>query len=337
MRRAGWLALCLSAALTAAFIGRFDAGAEAAGGAEAKPNRGVVQFTLCGPQDQCPDQYCLQPHEFEYTLTRRRSVEGLGVDLFDLRFPSPVVSETPENNTVVAEYYRPRGPGPFPGAIVLDILGGDQTLGRMQSSVLAQNGVAALFVQMAYYGPRRPPGSRLRLVSPDLNQSLRAVRQTVLDVRRASAWLATQPEIDAERLGIVGTSLGSFMGSLSAEMEPRFKRVVIALGGGGLVDAFYEHPRAYPLRTLYEAMGGSKEKLAAQLAPADPLTCAANLKGRKVLMIGASRDEVVPPAATKRLWEAVGKPKILWYDATHTGAALFMGQAMKETIKHLKE
>ena len=32
---------------------------------------------------------------------------------------------------------------------------------------LAQKQIAALFVQMAYYGPRRPPGSNLRLLSTD--------------------------------------------------------------------------------------------------------------------------------------------------------------------------
>ncbi len=309
----------------------------AADDADPKPSRGTVQFALCGPQDRCPAEYCLEPHEFGYTLNLRRSVAGIGVDLYDLKFPSAVVTETKENNTVVGEYYRPQGKGPFPGIIVLDILGGDQTLGRLQASMFAQNGIAALFVQMAYYGPRRPPGSKLRLVSPDLEHSLKAVQQTVLDVRRAGAWLAAQPEIDGERLGIVGTSLGSFMGSLSAEMEPRFKRVAIVLGGGGLADAFYDHPRAYALRTLYEVMGGSKEKLAARIAPIDPLTAAANLKGRKVIMIGASRDEIVPPAATKRLWEALGQPKILWYDATHVGAAAFMGTAMKEVVKHFKE
>jgi dienelactone hydrolase len=298
---------------------------------------GSVRFELAGPQDNVPGEYCLKPHEFDYWLTRRRSLAGIKVDLYDLKFPSVVESETPQNNTVVCEYYRPEQGGPFPGVIVLDILGGDQTLGRSQASLFAQNGVAALFMQMAYYGPRRPPGSRLRLVSTDLEHSLKAVRQTVLDVRRAAAWLAARTEIDPDRLGICGTSLGSFMGSLAAEMEPRLKRVAIVLGGGGLVDAFYDHPRAYALRTLYEVMGGSKEKLQARLAIVDPLTRAENLKDRKVIMIGASRDDVVPPEATKRLWEALGRPRIVWYDATHTGAALFLMPALREVIQHFKE
>lgn len=295
---------------------------------------GTVAFRNTSSREQVPDTYWLDDHEFTYQFKQRRDVGG--VEVFDLTFPSPVVTPHPPNNTVVAEYYRPKGPGPFPGIIVLDILGGDQTLGRVQASLFAQNQIAALFVQMAYYGPRRPPGSRLRLVSPDLDQSLAAVRQTVLDVRRATAWLAARPEVDVERLGIIGTSLGSFMGSLTAEMEPRLKRVAIVLGGGGLVDAFYDHPKATPVRMLYECFGGSKERLQTELAIVDPLTRAANLRDRRVIMIGASRDEIVPPAATKRLWQALGEPKIVWYDATHTGAAAYLMPALQQVIAHFK-
>ena len=43
----------------------------------------------------------------------------------------------------------------------------------------------------------------------------------------------TGPELDKERLGIMGTSLGSFMAALTAEMEPRYARVAVLLGGGG--------------------------------------------------------------------------------------------------------
>src|SRR5262249_59126572 len=118
----------------------------------------------------------------------------------------------------------------------------------------------------------RPRVGRVRWLSPNSGHAWAAVRQTVLDVRRAGAWLAVQPEVDKDRLGILGTSLGSFMGSLSAEMEPRFKRVALLLGGGGLVDAFYDNPRAGPLRKIYERLGGSKEKLPEEMACAGPLT-----------------------------------------------------------------
>ena len=133
----------------------------------------------------------------------------------------------------------------------------------------------------------------------------------------------------------MGTSLGSFMAALTGEMEPRLRRVAVLLGGGGFVDAYYDHPRGESFRKIYEALGGSKEKLARVIAPVDPLTCAANLKDRKVLMIDAKRDEIVIPKMAEAMWKATGEQKIVWYDCTHYGAALYFLDAMEHVVKHL--
>src|SRR5262249_10462500 len=161
---------------------------------------------------------------FEFELTRKKDLPITGIEIHELRFPSPIKSKYPENNTVYAEYYVPKGAGPFPGVIVLDITGGDQTLSRTIARHLARNKIAGLFVQMAYYGPRRPKEGNVRFLSMDLTHTLNAVRQTVLDLRRAAAWLESRPEIDKTRLGIMGTSLGSFIAALTGEMEPKLGR-----------------------------------------------------------------------------------------------------------------
>src|SRR5262249_5128195 len=157
------------------------------------------------------------------------------------------------------------------------------SLSRFISTLLSRQGIGCLFVQMAYYGPRRPPGSRLRLLSFDVAHTMAAVRQTVLDLRRATAWMEARHEINAKRLGIFGTSRVSLMGGLTAEMEPKLGRVAVLLGGGGLVEAYYDHPEGAKYRKLYETIGGSKKQLADLIAPVDPLTCAANLKDHRVL------------------------------------------------------
>lgn len=299
--------------------------------------KGTVKFQPTGDPAKVPEVYRLDAHEFPFEMNLKHDYRGLGVEVHQVRFPSPVTTKYPENNTVHAEFYRPKGPGPFPGVVVLDILGGDQSLSRIQANYFAQHGIAALFVQMAYYGPRRPANSRVRMLMPDLDHSLAAIRQTVLDVRRASAWLASRPEVDSERLGIVGTSLGSFVGGLTAQMEPRFKKVVILLGGGGLMEAFYDHPQAAPVRALLQGLGVSRQVIADRIAIVDPITRAENLKDRQVLIIAAKQDEIVPPKATERLWEALGKPKIVWYDAGHYTAVVYIVPALQHVIQHIKE
>jgi dienelactone hydrolase len=296
--------------------------------------KGTVRFRPVGDQKEVPERYRLAAHTFDYEMNFKSDLASSGVEVYQVRFPSPVVSPCPQNNTVHAEYYRPKGKGPFPGVIVLDITGGDQSLSRSIATYLAHHRIAGLFVQMAYYGPRRPPGSDLRLVSPDIDHTLEAIQQTVLDLRRATAWMEARPELDPKRLGILGTSLGSFLAALTAEMEPKLGRVAVLLGGGGLVDAFYDDPRAAGLRKLWEFVGGTKELMAELVAPADPLTCAANLKDRKVLMIAAKHDEIVPPRMAKALWQATGQQKIVWYDCTHYGAALYLVPALGHLVKH---
>ncbi len=324
----------LLACLSLGFVVTAPIGASAA---DAPPvERGVVHFRPRGNQDNIPERYRLTEHTFPYEMRRKYTLPISGVDIFRVQFPSPVTSPYPENNTVYAEYYRPRGDGPFPCTIVLDITGGDQSLSRFISTILSRQGIGCLFVQMAYYGPRRPAHGNVRLLSFNVARTMDAVRQTVLDLRRATAWMESRPEIDPKRLGILGTSLGSLMSALTAEMEPKLGSVVILLGGGGLVEAYYDNPQGASYRKLWERLGGTKEKLAALIAPVDPLTRAANLKGRHVLFIAGKRDQIVPPSATVRLWKAAGEPKIIWYDCTHYGAAFYIVPAMEQVVKHLR-
>ncbi|MFO0929142.1 MAG: alpha/beta hydrolase family protein [Gemmataceae bacterium] len=298
--------------------------------------KGTFTFRPLDDQKDVPPRFRLDDRTFAYEMERKTEMRALGVTVYRLRFPSPVKSATPENNTVHAEYYRPDGSGPFPGVIVLDITAGNQMLSRHIATYLARNKVAALFVQMAYYGPRRPPGSRLRLMSPNIPHTIAAVTQTVLDLRAAAAWMASRPELDADRLGITGTSLGSFLSALAGEMEPRLKRVCVLLGGGGFIDGYLDHPIARPYLQLFQTLGVSTDEMKRFIAPVDPITCAANLKKRRLLILAASRDEIVPPKMAQMLWEASGRQKIVWYDATHYSAALQLADGLEQILDHFK-
>ncbi len=296
--------------------------------------RGTIAVRPASDQKSIPERYRLEAHDFDFELRPRQVLPVSGFEVLDLRFPSPVKTPHAENNTVHAEYYRPRRDGPFPCVIVLDITGGNQELSRTIARHLAQKGVGGLFVQMAYYGPRRPPGSKLRLVSTDVQHTMDAIRQTVLDLRCATAWMESRPEVDRTRLGIMGTSLGSFIAALTAEMEPKLGRVAVLLGGGGFVDAYWDHPQTKPYRDLFTLVGGTKEQVKEWLAPIDPLTCAANLKDRRVLIIGAKNDEIVPPKMAENLWEATGRQRIIWLNAGHYSAALYLLPGLNTVVEH---
>jgi len=297
---------------------------------------GKVTFKAIDDQSTVAERYRLEPYEFQFQLKHKRELTVSGIDIYDLTFTSPVKTKHEANNTVHAEYFVPKGKGPFPGVVLLDILDGSQIVSHSIATILTSQKIAALCVHMPYYGPRRPKDEKVRLLSTNIEQSLDGVRQAVLDNRCAAAWLASRPEIDEKKLGIHGTSLGSFVAALTSAAEPRLHKVSVMLGGGDLVEAYWAHPQAKPYLQVLAIWGADKETLKKAIAPADPITYAENLKKRDLLMIAASRDDVVPPAAAKSLWEATGKQKIVWFNATHVGAVVCLFDATDHIVKHFK-
>lgn len=307
--------------------------------AAAPSTHGTIAFTSDDVTNNVPERYRLAPHSFEFERQLKYDLKGSEVEVFSIRFPSPIETKFAVNNTVHCEYFKPKKAGKFPAVVVLDILDGAGVVSRGEAMWLAVHDIPALCITMPFYGPRRPPESqngKQRLLSTDTTRSIDNVRQVVLDSRRAVAWLAAQPEVDADKIGVVGTSLGSFMGGLLAAAEPRVSVACLLLGGGGLVDSFADHPQAGLVFRAMQLVGISRDGLKKLIAPVDPLTFADQLKLKRLLFIAASRDDVVPPIAMKRLWEATGHPKIVWLDSTHVGAAFYAFTAMNAVIEHLK-
>lgn len=301
----------------------------------ANPERGMLKVPADDAKAPIVERYRMDEYAGEYKLTLRHNLRHTGVTVYDLTFPSPVKSDIPENNTVYAEYFVPQTQAKVPAVIVLDIMQGNQLIARGEAMWLAQNGIASMVVLLPYYNERRPPGSKIKLVSPDLVRTMDGIRQGVLDCRCAAAWLAGRPEVDADRLGMVGTSLGSFLTALTSANEPRIKNVCMLLGGGGLVDAYYDHPKAKPVTEWVDRLGG-KNLVRKLIAPVDPITYAAQLKGKNLLMIAAKNDEIVPPKAATQLWEATGKQRIVWLDAGHVSAALYTMSVLCEMRDHVR-
>jgi dienelactone hydrolase len=62
------------------------------------------------------------------------------------------------------------------------------------------------------------------IVSSNIGRTLQVCRQAVLDARRAVDWLSAQ---GFERIGILGTSLGSCLAMLTAAHEPRIRAAAL--------------------------------------------------------------------------------------------------------------
>lgn len=292
---------------------------------------GDVAFLPTPAEAEVPEPFRLEAATFRFERELLRETPSYRV--WAVRFPSPLVTPDPENNTIHAESFEPIGrAGRRPGVVVLHILGADFALSRYMAARLADRGVSALFVKLPYYGERRPAGGAKRFLSADLERSVTSMRQGVLDVRRALAWLASRPDVDPNRLGVTGISLGGIISSLAAAADPGVESAAFLLAGGDLAEILWTMPEAERYRKLWVESGRTKDDLRRLTRPFDPLTYASRLKGKRLLMIAGNADEVIPPASARALWEAAGRPEIHWYDCGHYSAAGYLLPAIREAV-----
>jgi hypothetical protein len=137
-----------------------------------------------------------------------------------LTFTSAIESPWPVNNTVHARFFRARHSGP---AVV--VLSQWNAKWHEQVSVcrwLQRIGISALRLSLPYHDrraiPDHPRGDHL--VGPNIGLTLQANRQAVCDVRGCVQWLASQ---GYDKLGIMGTSVGSSIAFVTFAHEPRLR------------------------------------------------------------------------------------------------------------------
>jgi hypothetical protein len=146
-----------------------------------------------------------------------------------LRFPSALTTPHAENNVVSARWFPAAGEpvrassGARGRAVLVLPQWNSDVEGHIElSRLLARFGVSALRMSLPYHDVRMP--SELTradyIVSSNVARTVQVCRQAVLDARRAIGWLANQ---GYERIGILGTSLGSCLAMLTTAHEPRIR------------------------------------------------------------------------------------------------------------------
>jgi dienelactone hydrolase len=134
-----------------------------------------------------------------------------------LTYPSALDTPHPENNVVHARFFPARDKKR--AVVVLPQWNSDAGGHIGLSRLLARVGVSALRLSKPYHDVRMPPELTRAdyIVSANVVRTVQVCRQAVLDARRALWWLRDQ---GYERLGLLGTSLGSCLSMLTASHEP---------------------------------------------------------------------------------------------------------------------
>jgi dienelactone hydrolase len=256
------------------------------------------------------DAFFTPPPTADYTVT-----PGVEADL--LTFPSALTTPHETNNTVHCRYFQARvrdGLKTVPyrrmahdtrsraAVLVLPQWNSDPGGHVGLCRLLAVSGMSALRLSLPYHDQRMPPELHRAdyIVSANVARTVQVCRQAVLDARRAIAWLAAQ---GYDRIGILGTSLGSCLALLTTAHEPLIKAEALNHVSPIFADVVW---RGLSTRHVRAGLDGNidLDLLRALWTPISPREYLERLRTRKTLLVYARYDLTFPVDLSQDLVQA---------------------------------
>ncbi len=205
--------------------------------------------------------------------------------------------------SVVANLRRPPSRGPVPLVVLIPGLDSTKEEFYLWENVFLRRGMATLSLD--------GPGQGETGIHLDLRHDYEVAVAAVLDA------LGERPEIDAERIGAAGVSLGGYYVVRAGAFEPRLKALA---GVSGPYDAAaqWETMPSLTREAFIHHTGAGSEAEARERAGRLTLADVAGQVTQPCLVITGKRDRVIPWEQTERIAREVpGAEWVLFADGTH--------------------
>ena len=223
-----------------------------------------------------------------------------------LTFPSALITPHAENNVVWGRVFA--AAGKQRAVVVLPQWNSDAGGHLGLARLFARLGITALRLSLPYHDRRMPPElSRADyIVSSNVVRTLQVCRQAVLDARRALWWLRDQ---GYERLGLVGTSLGSCLAMLAASHEPLVRAQALNHVSPFFADVVW---RGLSTAHVRAGMDGhiDLEALRELWRPISPWSYLERSRGKKTLLVYAKYDLTFPVDLSRKLVDEYARRSI---------------------------
>ena len=235
-------------------------------------------------------------------LHPKPKVEDHGLSDFDL--PAEVVSFSSRDGTRLAGWFIPAGAKGHSPAIVLSHGWGRSRAELLpHADLLHRAGFGVLAFDYRHRGESGGDAVTMGLRERD-------------DLRGALDALAARSEVEGERIGVFGMSLGGVIAILVAADDERVRALVAEAPFSAPSEIMtrtlrhYYHLPSFPIATLTKwvlerRLGGSLDSVQAG-------DVVGKLSPRPVLIIANERDAVVGSDESRRVFEAAGEPKQFW-------------------------
>jgi hypothetical protein len=226
----------------------------------------------------------------------------------------------PPNRTAHAYVLRRRGPRPW--LIIQHGYGGGQIAEFMMMGALyfhRRLGVNVMGTIAPYHHQRRVlRRGGMGMTSFDYVRNLHSYGQATWDIRRAMSWAEQQ---GATSISLYGVSMGGYIASLVAGVEPRLRTVIAGIPAIDMAAAIRRRTPTNQWPDL-QRNGMFGEVLDTIHRPISPLTFPALVPREQRFVYGAVGDRITTPKDAYLLWNHWERPSVLWFKGTHVTAIM---------------
>ena len=239
-------------------------------------------------------------------------VGGLDTDKFStpvaITYPSPI-GDKGKTLTIPAFVYLPPGKGPFP--VIINIHGGPESQFRPAFNSEFQTWIDHLGVAVIAPNVRGSLGYGAGFITLDDGKKR---EDAVQDIGALLDWIALQPQLNKNRVAVVGASYGGYMALASAVHYSDRLRAAIDLMGISDFVTFLEGTQDYRQQLRRREYGDERDPAMRQfLKSISPLHNADKIH-IPMMVVQGSNDPIVPMSESEQLVEALrARGQTVWY------------------------
>lgn len=216
--------------------------------------------------------------------------------------PTPVeeVEISFEGSSLSGVFHRRLGSEPAPAVLLIPGMDAIKEERHTVGNVFVERGMHVLVLDGPGQGTSLARGIK---VTPD---NYERAGQAAFD------YLATRPEVDVNRLAVMGTSMGTYWGTRVAAYDERVKACALAMGCFGPMDVIFEQARPAFRRNFMYMSGCEDDESFDRMAARMVLDDVAPQIKCPYLVVHGQFDELTPMEYALRIYEKVTSPKELW-------------------------
>ncbi|MCL4415158.1 MAG: alpha/beta hydrolase [Actinobacteria bacterium] len=279
----------------------------------------------------------------------------VGFKKYILEYDSPYRTGIKENDSVYAELFLGKNDKLL--VFVHGFAANQKKIVNYNSFIynLVNKGFNCAFINLPFH-LNRAPGVELsgqRLISYDDKETLLFFHQSVVDIRKLID--ISLDLLPLKKIIICGVSLGTMVSVISMSCDSRISKGIFLIGGGNWNEIHWKGFLRFLLKGNCSQEGfitkekcsqyytrfpdflkdfkeikiedltwdlenypELKQKVQKMCFLCDPVAFANKINPENVLMINSRFDHYFSKKSTKELWEALGKPRIYWFNRLHT-------------------